>query len=183
MDEASELFQQRVQKLGSLKEGGIDPFPNNFRVAHASKDIHQRFDSQSDDEIKSVEETFSVAGRIMAIRDFGKASFIQIQDQTGRIQAYLRKDVVGDQAFHLFKTFDIGDFLGLEGKIFRTKTGELTLQIQKFQLLVKSLRPLPEKWHGLTDVEVRYRHRYLDLVANPRVKVLIRNRGTASGFK
>ena len=170
MDEASELFQQRVQKLAALRKEGIDPFPNNFTVTHTSRDIHERFDSQSDDEIKSVEETFSLAGRIMAIRDFGKASFIQIQDRKGRIQAYLRKDVVGDKAFHVFKTFDIGDFLGLEGKIFRTKTGELTLQIQSFQLLVKSLRPLPEKWHGLTDVEVRYRHRYLDLIANPRVK-------------
>ena len=170
MDEASELFQQRVQKLESLRKEGVDPFPNNFKVTHTSKDIQQRFDSQSDDELKSVEETFSLAGRIMAIRDFGKASFIHIQDRKGRIQAYLRKDVVGDKAFHLFKTFDIGDFVGLEGKIFRTKTGELTLQIQNFRLLVKSLHPLPEKWHGLTDVEIRYRHRYLDLIANPKVK-------------
>ena len=155
MDEASELFQQRVQKLESLRKEGIDPFPNNFRVTHTSRDIQERFDSKSDDELKSVEEIFSLSGRIIAIRDFGKASFIQIRDRKGRIQAYLRKDVVGDKAFHFFKTFDIGDFMGLEGKVFRTKTGELTLQIQNFQLLVKSLRPLPEKWHALTDVEIR----------------------------
>ena len=170
MDEGNELFQQRVQKLEALKKEGIDPFPNNFRVTHTSKDIQQRFDSKSDDELKSVEETFSLAGRIVAIRDFGKASFIQVQDRKGRIQAYLRKDTVGDRAFHFFKTLDIGDFVGLEGKVFRTKTHELTLQIQNFRLLAKSLRPLPEKWHGLTDIESRYRHRYLDLIANPRVR-------------
>jgi lysyl-tRNA synthetase class 2 len=166
MDESSELFQQRVQKLESLRKEGYHPFPNNFKVTHTSKD----------DELKSVEEIFSIAGRIMAIRDFGKASFIQIQDRKGRIQAYVRRDVVGEKAFELFKTVDIGDFVGLEGKVFRTKTAELTLQIQKFQLLVKSLRPLPEKWHGLTDVEVRYRHRYLDLIANPRVKEIFLTR-------
>ena len=176
MDEGNELFQQRVQKLESLRKEGIDPFPNNFRVTHTSRDIHQRFDSKPDDELKSVEETFSLAGRIVAIRDFGKASFIQIQDRKGRIQAYLRKDVVGDKAFHLFKTSDIGDFIGLEGRVFRTKTLELTLQVQGFQLLAKSLRPLPEKWHGLTDIESRYRQRYLDLIANPEVREIFLTR-------
>ncbi len=117
-----------------------------------------------------VEKIFSVAGRIVAVRDFGKASFVQIQDRKGRIQAYVRKDLVGESAFQLFKKLDIGDFIRVEGKIFRTKTHELTLQAQDLQLLVKSLRPLPEKWHGLTDVETRYRQRYLDLIANPRVK-------------
>ncbi len=101
---------------------------------------------------------------------FGKASFVQIQDRKGRIQAYIRKDLVGESAFQLFKKLDIGDFIRVEGKIFRTKTHELTIQVQALQLLVKSLRPLPEKWHGLTDVETRYRQRYLDLIANPRVK-------------
>lgn len=170
MDEASDLIQQRIRKLEELRKKGLDPFPNHFRVTHTSKDIQEKFNFKSDEELKSVKETFCLAGRILAIRDFGKASFIQIQDRKGRIQVYLQKDIVGDQAFQLFKTFDMGDFLGLEGKVFRTKTGELTLQIQSFQLLVKSLRPLPEKWHGLTDIEARYRHRYLDLVANPKVK-------------
>ncbi len=112
----------------------------------------------------------------MAIRDFGKASFIQIQDRTGRIQAYLRKDIVGEPAFKLFKKFDIGDIIGARGKVFRTKTRELTLQIESFQLLTKSLRPLPEKWHGLTDVEIRYRQRYLDLTVNPEVKKIFLTR-------
>jgi lysyl-tRNA synthetase class 2 len=112
----------------------------------------------------------------MAIRDFGKASFIQIQDRKGRIQAYLRKDGVGEQAFKLFKKFDTGDVIGVKGKVFRTKTRELTLQVETFQLLTKSLRPLPEKWHGLTDVEIRYRQRHLDLTVNPDVKKIFLTR-------
>ena len=176
MDESSELFQQRIRKLEALRKEGIDPYPNHFKVTHTSRDLHENFDSLSDEELKSVEETFCLAGRMMAIRDFGKASFIQIQDRKGRIQAYLQRDIVGDTAFQLFKTFDIGDFIGLEGKLFRTKTRELTLQVQRFQLLVKSLRPLPEKWHGLTDIEARYRHRYLDLTANPKVKEIFLTR-------
>jgi lysyl-tRNA synthetase class 2 len=176
MDETSELIQQRVKKLEALRRDGIDPYPNDFRVTHTSKDLHETFDLLSDEELRSAEEIFRVAGRIIAIRDFGKASFIHIQDRKGRIQAYLQKDVVGDAAFRLFKTFDIGDFIGLEGKVFRTRTRELTLQVQKFRLLVKSLRPLPEKWHGLTDIEARYRQRYLDLIANPRVKEIFLTR-------
>jgi lysyl-tRNA synthetase class 2 len=176
MDETSELIQQRIRKLEDLRNNGIDPYPNDFRVTHTSRDLHETFDSLSDEELKSGGETFCLAGRIMAIRDFGKASFIQIQDRKGRIQAYLQRDIVGESAFQLFKTFDIGDFIGLEGKIFRTKTRELTLQVQRFRLLVKSLRPLPEKWHGLTDIEVRYRQRYLDLIANPKVKEILLTR-------
>ena len=170
MDETSELIQQRIKKLETLRKDGIDPYPNDFRVTHTSRDLHETFGSLSDEELKLVEKTFSLAGRIMAIRDFGKASFVQIQDRKGRIQAYLQKDIVGETAFQLFKTFDVGDFIGLDGKIFRTKTRELTLQVKSFRLLVKSLRPLPEKWHGLTDIEARYRQRYLDLIANPKVK-------------
>ncbi len=176
MDETSELIQQRIKKLEILRKDGIDPYPNDFTVTHTSRDLHETFGSLSDEELKSVGETFSLAGRIMAIRDFGKASFIQIQDRKGRIQAYLQRDIVGETAFQLFKTFDIGDFIGLEGKIFRTKTRELTLQVQSFRLLVKSLRPLPEKWHGLTDIEARYRQRYLDLIANPKVKEIFLTR-------
>ncbi len=176
MDETSELIQQRIKKLEALRKDAIDPYPNDFRVTHTSRDLHGTYGSLSDEELKSVEETFCLAGRIMALRNFGKASFIQIQDRKGRIQAYLRKDFVGDAAFQLFKTLDLGDFIGVEGKIFRTKTGELTLQAQNFKLLVKSLRPLPEKWHGLTDIEARYRQRYLDLIVNPRVKEIFLTR-------
>lgn len=170
MDEANELIQQRIRKLEALRKEGIDPFPNDFKVTHTTSEILEAHGSKSEEELKCVDEHFSLAGRIMAIRDFGKASFIQIQDGKGRIQAYIQKNTVGDQAFKHFKTFDIGDFIGLEGKVFRTKTGELTLLVEVLRLLVKSLRPLPEKWHGLTDIEARYRQRYLDLIANPRVR-------------
>jgi lysyl-tRNA synthetase class 2 len=176
MDESGELTQQRIRKLEALKKEGIDPFPNNFRVTHTSLDLQETFGSKSDEELKTVEGRFCLAGRIVAIRDFGKASFIHIQDRMGRIQAYLQKNAVGDQAFQFFKTFDIGDFIGLEGRVFRTKTGELTIQVETFRLLVKSLRPLPEKWHGLTDIEARYRQRYLDLMANPKVKEIFLTR-------
>ncbi|MGD0916285.1 MAG: lysine--tRNA ligase [Thermodesulfobacteriota bacterium] len=179
MDEASELIQQRIRKLELLKSEGTDPFPNSFRVTHTSDDIHKAFGTMPDEELKSVGETFFLAGRILAIRDFGKASFIRIQDRKGKIQAYIQRDTLGEKAFQLFKTFDIGDFVGLEGKVFRTKTRELTLQVQNLQLLVKSLRPLPEKWHGLTDIEARYRYRYLDLIANPRVKEIFLTRSHA----
>jgi lysyl-tRNA synthetase class 2 len=176
MDEASELIQQRIRKLETFKKEGGNPFPNDFKVTHTSKEIHDAFGSLSEEDLKSIGKTFSLAGRILALRDFGKASFVQIQDRKGRIQAYVQKDLVGNQLFQLFKTFDIGDIIGLQGTIFRTRTGELTLQAQQVRLLTKSLRPLPEKWHGLTDVEIRYRHRYLDLIANPRAKEIFLTR-------
>lgn len=170
MDEINELIQQRIKKLEKLRKEGINPFSNDFKVTHTSSDLRRSFGALSDEDLASVKEKFRLAGRIIAIRDFGKASFLQIQDRKGRIQAYLRRDIVGDRAFRLSKEFDIGDHVGLEGKLFRTKTRELTLQVETVQLLTKSLRPLPEKWHGLTDVETRYRQRYVDLIVNPGVK-------------
>jgi lysyl-tRNA synthetase class 2 len=170
MDDTSDLIQQRIRKLEELRKDGIDPFPGDFRITHTAKELHDGYGSLSDEDLKSVGKTFQIAGRIMAIRDFGKARFIQIQDRTGKIQAYLRKDTIGHDQFQFFEAFDIGDFMGLEGKVFRTKTHELTIQVLSFRFLGKSLRPLPEKWHGLTDIEARYRHRYLDLIANPKVK-------------
>ncbi len=170
MDEPNELIEHRLRKLEALRKEKIDPFPNDFKVTHTTSEVHEAFDSRSEEELKYVEERFRLAGRVMAIRDFGKASFIQIQDGKGKLQAYIQKNVVGERAFQLFKTLDIGDFIGLEGKIFKTKTGELTVLVETFRLLVKSLRPLPEKWHGLRDVEARYRQRYLDLIVNPKVK-------------
>ncbi len=170
MDEMSDLLEQRVRKLQLLKKEGINPFPNDFKVSHTSKEVFERCGSLSNEDLQKFEESFSLAGRIMAIRDFGKAAFIHIQDREGKIQAYFQKNILGEESFQFFKRFDIGDYIGLEGRPFRTRTGELTLQVHRFRLLVKSLRPLPEKWHGLTDVETRYRQRYLDLIANPRTK-------------
>ncbi|MBS3921306.1 MAG: lysine--tRNA ligase [Deltaproteobacteria bacterium] len=170
MDETNELIQQRIRKLEALKNEGVNPFPNHFKVTHTSGDLLKAYGSLSEEELKSIPERFCLAGRIVAIRNFGKASFIQVKDRDGKIQAYFQKESIGEESFRFFKRFDIGDFIGLEGTVFRTKTGELTLQVQKFCLLGKSLRPLPEKWHGLTDIEIRYRQRYLDLIANPKVK-------------
>lgn len=170
MDETNELIQQRIRKLETLKKEGINPYPNDFKVTHTSGDILKIYGSRSEEELKNISDPIRLAGRIVAIRNFGKASFIHIKDQTGKIQAYFQKEILGEESFQFFKRFDIGDFIGIEGNLFRTKTGELTVQVKKYCLLGKSLRPLPEKWHGLTDIEIRYRQRYLDLITNPRVK-------------
>lgn len=170
MDETNELIQQRIRKLETLKKEGVNPFPNDFKVTHTSRDLLKAYGSMSEEELQSIPNRFLIAGRIVAIRNFGKASFIHVKDRDGKIQAYFQKEILGEESFQFFKKLDIGDFIGLEGTLFRTKTGELTLQVQKFRLLGKSLRPLPEKWHGLTDIEIRYRQRYLDLIANPKVK-------------
>lgn len=176
MDEANELIQQRIRKLETLKQEGVNPYPNNFKTTHTSGEIFQTYGPMSQEELRSVGESFCLAGRIVAIRNFGKASFVQLKDRNGKIQAYFQKEIIGEEKFRFFKRLDIGDFIGLEGKVFRTKTGELTLQVQTFRLLGKSLHPLPEKWHGLTDIEIRYRQRYLDLIANPKVKEIFLTR-------
>lgn len=169
MEELSELLLQRRKKVDQLWESGINPYPNDFKPLHTSADVFQAY-GQVDtiDEDPSV--TFVVAGRIMARRSFGKAAFIQVQDRKGRLQVYVKKDSLGDEAFGRFETMDIGDIAGISGHPFRTKTGELSLHAHEVRLLTKSLLPLPEKFHGLTDVETRYRQRYVDLIVNPEVK-------------
>jgi len=170
MEEKDALFEQRLHKLTELREQGINPYPNDFRVKNTTGEIRERCKDYTPEEIKKVEEVFSLAGRIMAIRSFGKASFMHIQDRKGKIQVYLRKDIIGEAGFHLFEKVDIGDFIGVRGKVFITRTGELTIEAEEIRLLAKSLHPLPEKWHGLVDVEARYRQRYLDLIVNPEAK-------------
>jgi lysyl-tRNA synthetase class 2 len=168
--EESELLREWKERVERLRNKGVELFPNDFRVEHTSVAIFERYGDWSADALQGLEETFSCAGRIMAIRDFGKAAFVQLQDRKGRIQVYLRRDLVGEEPFDLFKELDVGDILGVRGRLFRTKTGELTIEASCIRLLAKSYRPLPEKWHGLTDVEARYRQRYLDLIVNPKVK-------------
>ena len=168
MEELSELLLQRRRKLDALWENGINPYPNDYKPSHTSADIVAAYGTQ--DSIEDAPQTFVVAGRIMARRSFGKAAFIQMQDRKGRIQLYVKKDAIGDEAFAAFETFDIGDIIGATGYPFRTKTGELSLHITELRLLTKSLLPLPEKFHGLTDVETRYRQRYVDLIVNPEVR-------------
>lgn len=162
-DEMNELMQVRRDKLTILAEKGIEPFARKYEVSHHATDVIDQF---SELEEKSVR----VAGRIMSIRGHGKASFAHLQDMSGKIQLYFRQDVLGEENYDLFKMLDLGDIVGVEGIVFRTHRGEISVKVTTFELLAKSLRPLPEKWHGLKDVETRYRQRYLDLIANPDVR-------------
>jgi lysyl-tRNA synthetase class 2 len=167
----NELIEQRRQKLEELRRIGVNPFPNDFKPTAEAGVLLSSYSGLSEEELKGVLDDVSLAGRVMAIRDFGKSIFFHIMDRTGRIQGYLRRDIVGDGDLRFFKEYvDIGDFIGIEGNLFKTKTGELTVNVKWFKLLTKALRPLPEKWHGLKDVETRYRQRYLDLISNPEVR-------------
>jgi lysyl-tRNA synthetase class 2 len=165
MEELSELLLQRRRKVDALWEAGVNPYPNDFKPQHTSDDILAAYGDK--EQIDASDVNLVVAGRILARRSFGKAAFIQLQDRKGRIQIYVKKDEIGEDAFASFETFDIGDIVGAEGYPFRTKTAELSLHARSIRLLVKSLLPLPEKFHGLTDVETRYRQRYVDLIVNP----------------
>jgi lysyl-tRNA synthetase class 2 len=166
------LFEERKKKMDALKDMGVPLYPSGYRCDLTISEVTERFGQMDHEDLEKAGEAFSIAGRIMALRDFGKACFIHIKDGTGRIQAYIRKDKVGEESYRLFKLMDVGDFIGIKGSFFRTKTGELTIVADHIRLLSKSMRPLPEKWHGLTDVETRYRQRYLDLIANDEVKNL-----------
>jgi lysyl-tRNA synthetase class 2 len=172
----NEIVDQRRAKLGDLRAQGLNPFANGFAADTTSQDVLSAHADHNAVVLESVETNYRVAGRIMAKRDFGKAAFIQIQDRTGRLQVYVAKNVVGDESFDLFRKYDLGDIVGIVGRPFRTKTDELSLRAESIQLLTKSLLPLPEKWHGLTDVETRYRQRYLDLMVNPDVRDVFRKR-------
>jgi lysyl-tRNA synthetase, class II len=168
MEELSELLLQRRRKVDALWEAGINPYPNDFRPEHTSADLRAAYG-----DVEVIEEdaaTFVVAGRILMRRSFGKAAFVQLQDRKGRVQLYLKKDVLGDDLFAEFENYDLGDIVGAVGTPFRTKTGELSLAVTQIRLLTKALLPLPEKFHGLTDVETRYRQRYVDLIVSPEVR-------------
>lgn len=168
MEELSELLLQRRRKVNDLWAAGINPYPNDFRPQHTSADLLEAYGNI--EQIDAADVAFVLAGRIIARRSFGKAAFIQLQDRKGRIQVYVRKDDLGEEMFVRFESFDIGDIIGVSGFPFRTKTGELSIHATMVRQLVKSLLPLPEKFHGLTDVETRYRQRYVDLIVNPEVR-------------
>lgn len=160
----SEQRQIRRDKLTKLREAGRDPYKNlRWDVTAHSMDIKDNFDAMEDQEV-------SCAGRIMAFRQMGKASFIDIQDKQGRIQSYVRQDAIGPDEYKWFKTYDIGDIVGVEGTVFKTKHGEVSIKASKVVLLSKSLQVLPNKWHGLKDPDLRYRQRYTDLIMNPEVR-------------
>jgi lysyl-tRNA synthetase class 2 len=171
----SELFEKRNQKIEELKSRQVELFPNHFKVEHTIHDIQEMI-GEAPATLTEQGPFFCVAGRMMAVNRFGKAAFIRFTDRTGQLQAYVQKDKVGEDAYANFKLFDIGDFIGLKGSLFQTKTGEWTLLANDIQLLSKSKRPLPEKFHGLKDPEKRYRQRYIDLVMNPEVREIFTKR-------
>ncbi|MBO8136976.1 MAG: lysine--tRNA ligase [Desulfotomaculum sp.] len=163
MEELNELIRVRREKLDELRENGIEPYGEKFEVTHYALEIIDRFEELEGQKVR-------IAGRIMAKRGHGKASFANLQDATGRIQIYGRLNDMGEEAYSMFEKLDIGDIIGLEGTVFKTRRGEVTVAVTEFTMLAKSLRPLPEKWHGLKDVDLRYRQRYLDLTVNPEVR-------------
>ncbi|NQU14661.1 MAG: lysine--tRNA ligase [Desulfobacteraceae bacterium] len=170
MENVSLLIQERINKAEKLKTMGVNPYPSGYRPDMTISEAIGRFDHMEGETLEKESGSYGFAGRIISRRDFGKASFIHIKDRTGRLQAYIRKNKVNDEEFKVFKLMDIGDHIAIKGPFFRTRTGELTILAEKLVFLGKSLRPLPEKWHGLTDVETRYRQRYLDLIMNDHVK-------------
>jgi len=169
MDKSNDIIEQRKNKIVDLRARGINPYPNDFRALHTVQDILETVDEQTE-EMGEEGPCWEVAGRMMAINRFGKTAFIRLRDRTGLMQAYIRKDRVGQDDYDLFKSLDIGDFVGLSGTLFKTRTGEWTLLVGTFRLLCKSVRPLPEKFHGLKDPEKRYRQRYVDLLMNDDVR-------------
>jgi len=165
----SHLIAQRRQKLAELRERG-QAYPNDFRRDVLAEELHAQYDDADPEALEAESVRVAVAGRMMAKRVMGKASFAQLQDQSGRIQLFLQRDALGEEAYRQFKGHDLGDILGAEGTLFHTRTGELSIRVDRLSLLTKSLRPLPEKWHGLTDQEQRYRQRYVDLIMNPEAR-------------
>jgi len=168
MEELSELLLQRRRKVDALWEAGINPYPNDFKPEHTSADVREAYGDK--EVIEEDAPVFVLAGRLLMRRSFGKAAFVQMQDRKGRVQLYLKKDVLGEELFAEFENYDLGDIIGVSGRPFRTKTGELSIAVESIRLLTKSLLPLPEKFHGLTDVETRYRQRYVDLIVSPDVR-------------
>src|SRR5438046_3808348 len=169
MDEENELIAMRRKKLDALRAKGVEPFGSGFEVTGSIAEVREKFKEG---------ETLRAAGRITAHRDMGKSHFLDLRDATGRIQIYIHAKEVGAELTDLFRLLDLGDFIGVEGTCFVTKSGEPTLKVRTFQLLAKALRPLPEKWHGLQDVEARYRQRYLDLITNERSRTVFEQRVT-----
>jgi len=163
-----EIIQQRLEKERKLRESGYEPYAYRYDRTHRTADVQAQFSALSGEAVS--EEAVAVSGRITALRAHGKTVFANLQDEYGRLQLYFRRDQIDPERFEWVKQLDLGDIIGAKGQVFRTHTGELTVRVDDYTLLTKTLRPLPEKWHGLKDVEVRYRQRYLDLLANERTR-------------
>jgi lysyl-tRNA synthetase class 2 len=177
--ELREFLMHRREKLARWREAGVDPYPFQFQLTHRTGELRTRFE-----ELAESKQEVRVAGRLMALRGFGKSTFAQLQDGEGRIQIYFQIDKLGADAYERVGWLDMGDIIGVSGTLFTTRTGEKTVAATSFQLLAKSLEPLPEKWHGLADKELRYRRRYVDLTVNPEVQEVFRKRAAAlSGLR
>ena len=172
----SRIITARKEKVEQVREQGINPYPNDFKRQNTCKDIRSEMEGLTPEQVEGSGKSYVLSGRIMAVRDFGKAAFLQLEDGSGRIQVFIKKDVLGEEEYALYKMLDVGDIVGISGIPFVTRTGELTIQAGRVVLVTKSVRPLPEKWHGLKDVEIRYRQRYVDLIANPEVREVFRRR-------
>lgn len=169
-EELNDQFLVRREKMSNLRDQGIDPFGQRFERTHTSQQLISEYDELTKEQLEENEIPVSLAGRIMTKRGKGKAGFAHVQDLTGQIQLYVRKDAIGEEQYEIFSSVDIGDLVGVEGVLFKTKVGELSIKVKDFTLLTKALRPLPDKYHGLKDIEQRYRQRYLDLITNPESK-------------
>jgi lysyl-tRNA synthetase class 2 len=171
-----EIYDARRAKADKLRERGINPYRNGYKVGDDIAKVVAAQGKKSAEELEAEKPRASIAGRIVAERSFGKAAFLKLRDRTGELQAYVKKDVLGEALFGTYKLCDVGDHVAVTGPVFRTKTGELSVHAETFEVLTKALRPLPEKWHGLSDVEIRYRQRYLDLIANAEVRETFKKR-------
>jgi lysyl-tRNA synthetase class 2 len=169
MDTVSDVIEKRHEKIEHLKRIGLNLYPNDFRTSHTIAEIQATIQA-APQTLTEQGPFFAVAGRLMAVNHFGKAAFVRVRDRSGQLQAYVRRDRIGEESFARFKQLDVGDFVGLTGTLFQTRTGEWTLLADALRLLAKAVRPLPEKFHGLKDPEKRYRQRYIDLVMNPDVR-------------
>ena len=169
MDELNEQRQQRIKKLELLREVGVAPYGSRFEVKDRAGQLLMLNGEKTKETLEQEKVSCTVAGRVVALRRFGKAAFAVLQDGSDRLQVYLKKDLLSEQAYTIVEQLDLGDWIGVTGTLFRTKTNEFTVEVHHLAFLSKALRPLPEKWHGLTDVETRYRQRYVDLIANPQV--------------
>ncbi len=176
-NEFSDLIQQRRKKLQAIIDQGREPYPRKFDATATVAQVIADYSGLSGDELAARKVQVRVAGRVMTIRPHGKAGFAHLAGGGKRLQIYVRLDAVGERDFELYKLLDLGDLIGVEGYLFRTRTGELTIHAERLQFLAKAVLPLPEKWHGLTDVEIRYRQRYLDLMVNEEVRTIFERRG------
>ncbi|MDY6892777.1 MAG: lysine--tRNA ligase [Chloroflexota bacterium] len=173
-DRKHAIAEQRLTKLSRIRSYDIDPYPHRYRRTHTTEEAVALFRAQEGSDGESLE--VSVAGRIMSLRSMGKATFLDLRDSSGKIQAYFKKNTLGDEKYRHIDDFDIGDIIGVRGRVFKTRSAEITIEVSDFTMLAKSLMTLPEKWHGLTDVEKRYRQRYLDLISNEEARSIFATR-------